>query len=141
MIKIKLFEDFDWESYKNDRKDWFVTYGLGGGMNTEHYEVLEDMSKEDAEKIAWELTVEDYEMYAGMHGLRSWSDIEEELREEYDEEPSEDEVQEAYNEDIESWARYSVKPLNPNDKEQIENLEEEGVILSPRIKKLIYDIW
>lgn len=36
------------------------------------------------------------------------------------------------------WARYSVVPLDPNNKSQVEHLEEEGVRLSPRIKKLIY---
>lgn len=92
MKNIALFEEFDWESYRNDIKDWFVQYGLGGGMNTKHYDVLEQMSEERAEEIAWELTVEDYEKYAGMHGLQSWSEVEEELREEYDEEPSEDDV-------------------------------------------------
>lgn len=36
-MKIKLFEDFN----EDEMKDWFVYYGLGGGINTKNYDVLE----------------------------------------------------------------------------------------------------
>ena len=137
-MKIKLFEEFDYNAYNHDIKDWFVVYGLGGGMNTKHYEIVEQATQKEVEQIAWDLVVEHYQSYAGLHGLKNWSEVEEELREEYpNEEFDDDSIQEAYNEEIERWAIYYAEELDSNNKEQIDNIKEEGLRLSPRIKKIL----
>jgi hypothetical protein len=87
-----------------------VHYSCGCGENEEYIEASSD---ENATEIAYELAVEEYMMYEGLHGIQSREDIAEEMfgypdgDEECDldtlTDEQLDEVEEAYQREIE-WA-------------------------------------
>ena len=52
-----------------------ITYSCGCGENEEYYEFN---SQAEADNAAYQLAVEDYESYEGLHGIRSMSEIAEE---------------------------------------------------------------
>lgn len=77
--------------------------GLGGGFGgAVKIGVFEFDSIEEAEHFAWEQACQEYESYAGLHGLRDITQIIEE--EDCDEEIAE----EYYNEEREGWIDYYV---------------------------------
>lgn len=87
---------------------FIVGSGLGGGFGGQKkFEVIEANSLEDAEKWAWENACDEYESYAGMYGLRDLSQIMKE-----DEIENEDEANEVYEEERESWLCYSAIPYS-----------------------------
>ena len=49
-----------------------IGYGCGCGDN-EDYITVKD--QKEADSIAWEYAVEEYEMFEGLHGIRGMSDI------------------------------------------------------------------
>ena len=56
-----------------------IRHGLGGGFGgSGDWEYIEANDYDDAMQQAWQAACEDYEMYEGMYGLQSWTDIEEE---------------------------------------------------------------
>ena len=80
--------------------------GLGGGFGGATYKfTTEANSLEEAEDIAYQEAVEEYEEYEGLHGLKTWIDCAEELGVDIEEEDSED-VDDLYNSEIESWIDY-----------------------------------
>lgn len=85
-----------------------LTYGLGGGMNTIESHVEDFNTQEQADEQAYQLAVDDYESYAGMHGLM---DYDEALAEA---EGDEDDAQDIYNESREGWLEYHAE-LVPDD--------------------------
>lgn len=82
-----------------------IGYGLSGGFGgINSYEIHEVHSKEKADKLAWELAIENYESYVGMYGLRTQEEImEEELMEE-------DDAHQQFCEEREDWIEYCVYP-------------------------------
>ncbi len=55
---------------------YIIGYGLGGGFGGAiNFEVIQVDNQEQADNFAWENACEEYESYAGMHGLRSVEDI------------------------------------------------------------------
>lgn len=79
--------------------------GLAGGFGGATLRCVENFDTvEEAEDFAYECACEEYDSMAGLHGLRSLQDIMEE------EGATEDEAEEYYNEDRESWLDYYVKP-------------------------------
>lgn len=57
-------------------KQYKIFAGLGGGFGgAQECDILEFASIEAAEEYAYEVACETYDMYAGMHGLRSVDDI------------------------------------------------------------------
>lgn len=77
--------------------------GLGGGFGgADKVDVLEFENIEDAERYAWERACQEYESYAGLHGLR---DIEQIMEEE---DCDEEIAQEYYNEERKGWIDYYV---------------------------------
>jgi hypothetical protein len=87
---------------------WFISYGLGGGFGgANNFKVIDAENDEEASKYAWEMACQDYENYAGYHGLRNVDEIMEE--DEVDEEAAE----EVYIEERESWLDYSAEPYDP----------------------------
>lgn len=98
--------------------------GLGGGFGGAHYQgTFEYKSKEEAEQDAYEQAVEEYQSYEGYHGIMAWEDCERELMEfYYPEIPTEDDIDNYYTEEIESWIDYSVEQV-PDDTPEWEILE------------------
>jgi hypothetical protein len=99
MKHIKLFEELD-----TDLKKWKVYAGLGGGFGGANYIKTVSGSRDSAEKEAYQAAVEEYESYEGLHGLRTIDQIEEEDGVSYEE------ASQTYNDEMESWLDYYVKP-------------------------------
>ena len=67
--KFKMFEGNN--IYLSGNGDWVLFAGLSGGFGGAIPLRLEkDISKDDAEKLAYQLAIEEYENYEGMYGLR-----------------------------------------------------------------------
>lgn len=84
-------------------------------------QVGEFASIEDATLMAYDLAIEEYECYKGLHGITSYGDIEEDP-ECWGLEPdaSEDEIWEAYKEERESWLNYWAEEIK--DLDELEEL-------------------
>ena len=52
-----------------------ITYGCGCGENEEYMELN---SQEEADNTAYQLAIDDYESFEGLHGIRSMAEIAEE---------------------------------------------------------------
>lgn len=86
---------------------YIIGWGLSGGFGgIRNYEVIRDSSIEEAEKEAYQRSLEEYERYSGYHGLRSIDDIMEE------DNVSSEEAEEIYNEEREGWLDYIAKPYS-----------------------------
>lgn len=95
--------------------------GLGGGFGGATYQGTGDFSSRDsAEEMAYQYAIEEYEMYEGSHGIRSWADIADEECLDYEED--EYEINEMYEDERESWMEYYVRLTEEDD------LEDEKII-------------
>ena len=80
--------------------------GLGGGFGGATFQVTEEHIDEDsATEAAYEIAVEIYRSYEGMHGILCWEECKEILEEEWDEVTDED-VNDYYREEVEGWIEY-----------------------------------
>lgn len=110
-------------------KQFWAFGGMGGGFGGPHFlGTIEGKSIDDPEvqSDAYQLVVDEYESYAGLHGIQSWDDVKADLEasaEEGDEITDED-VQDAYNGEISSWTSYwvipAVKGEDPEDEKWLE---------------------
>ena len=97
--------------------------GMGGGFGGPEYHMTGEYPNRDAAmKDAFDLAVEEYESYAGLHGILSWDDVYQELVDEgyidtIDDEETERMVDDAYQEAIESWITYNAIEVKPGEKE------------------------
>jgi hypothetical protein len=89
-----------------------IYYGLGGGFGGEKFSHIEECkTRAEAEDIAYELAVEEYESYGGHHGLVS----EDEIRENPEEfgldleEATIEDYWNTYMEEVNSWISYHVE--------------------------------
>ena len=90
--------------------------GLGGSLGGATYRGTGDFSsRESAEEIAYQYAVEEYEMYEGSQGIRSWEDIADEEGLDYEED--EYEINEMYEDEKESWMEYYVRLTEKDDLE------------------------
>ncbi|QWU14275.1 hypothetical protein SAMN04487895_101572 [Paenibacillus sophorae] len=88
-----------------------IYYGLGGGFGGAKYGSTEDFdSQDEAMDYAYERAVEEYEKCAGLYGLRTYKEVIEELKN-LDEELDEDDVEQAYNQEMERWLSYKVEKI------------------------------
>lgn len=78
--------------------------GFGGCKNQE-WEVIEAENEEAACDQAYQLAVDEYERYEGLHGLQTIDDIMEEYV------CDEQEAEEIYIEERESWLDYEVEEV------------------------------
>lgn len=112
-------------------KTFWIFGGMGGGFGGPHYlGETEATSIDDKflEEDALQLITEEYESYAGLHGILSWDDVYEAMCEEYrsagEPLPTDSEVQEAYEAEIASWASWwameAVPGENPEDPKWID---------------------
>ena len=87
---------------------YIIGYGLSGGFGgARNFEVIQVDNQEEAYKWAWESACEEYENYAGMHGLRDVSQIMEE-----DEIEDEEDAIQVYEQERENWLDYSAQPYS-----------------------------
>jgi hypothetical protein len=87
---------------------FIIGYGLAGGFGGErNFEVIQVDTQEQAEGWAYEVCCEEYERYAGSNGLREIGEIMEEENIE-----DEDEAQQVFEEERESWLAYSAQPYS-----------------------------
>ena len=105
---------------------WFKIYaGLGGGLGGPTYHgTYEYSSAEEALKDAYRLAEKEYQSYEGSHGILSYEDCEQDLRDsgfiddDLTDAEIEDIIADHYLETIESWISYEVKEATgPNDKD------------------------
>jgi hypothetical protein len=95
---------------------WFKIYG---GVHDTYHGIYEYDNEEDALEDAYQLAIENYESYEGLHGIPSWNDCKEDLIEAYGEDEITDEdVDLHYIEARESWITYHVKEVSGPDAEE-----------------------
>jgi hypothetical protein len=95
---------------------YIIGWGLSGGFGGIHnYEVIEASSLEEAEKDAYQRSLDEYENYSGYHGLRSIEDIMEEDGVE------EEEAEEIYNEEREGWLEYVAEPYSKEYEKKVKD--------------------
>ena len=106
--------------------------GLGGGFGGASYAgTYMYHNRDEAEMGAYELAVEEYESYGGMHGLYNWDECYEECKEEgyITDDMSEGDanaiVDEYYRDCMEQWLDYYVKPATALDDDDEEEDESE----------------
>ena len=100
---------------------WFKIYaGLGGGFGGANYiDTCEFDNEGQALEAAYQAAIEIYQSYEGEYGLLNWNDCYDNLAESYGYEPTEEEVNDYYGEEIESWISYYIDPATgPDDKEE-----------------------
>ena len=100
--------------------NWYRLYisSVGGGTVCEG--PLEFSSKDIATQAAYDMAVEDYESFEGLHGIPDVGDIMED-KEGYNlsEDASEDECWEVQYEQRESWLNYwAEEALGPDDQDE-----------------------
>ena len=113
-------------------KCYKIYAGLGGGFGGASYvstELFPD--RRAAEQYAYEVAVEEYDSYGGMHGLYDWDQCREECIEEgyVTEDMSEGDanaiIDEYYRDCMEQWLDYYVKPATALDDDDEEEDESE----------------
>lgn len=102
--------------------------GLGGGFGGATYQGTYEFKDEDAAYTeAAHMAIDEYMSYEGLHGIMSWEDCRNDLIDSYSGEqddenpylPTDDEVDEHYQDEIASWIEYWVKPASgPEDQEE-----------------------
>lgn len=88
--------------------------GLGGGFGGATYQGTGEFNDEDsAAQYAYEIALEEYQSYEGFHGILDWYDVAE--QEELDPEEDGEAIDEAYQEEIESWIEYYAVPFDEDE--------------------------
>jgi len=108
-------------------------YNIYIGLTSSEYRgTYECENLDEAIDYAYDLAREEYEDYAGLHGIPSWEELEEEVRTDYADEIESGEYDEAWieslteeywNDAIESWISYSAVPTDTDD------IDEEDIYL------------
>ena len=87
--------------------------GLGSGFGgPSEVDVREFEDYDEAMEYAREQAVEEYQSYEGFHGVFDRDDVRQDLRLSFGEEPSDDDVEMHYWEEVESWITYDVEEVN-----------------------------
>lgn len=114
-------------------KQYNIYSGLGGSFGGAKYQYTDLYeTQEEAEDDAFQAACENYDQYAGVHGLPSWKDAVEAYcidrgidPEDFDEDDDEalQEVEEYYDGARESWLCYRVVPADED------NIDQKDLIL------------
>lgn len=97
---------------------WYKLYaGLGGGFGGATYECTAEFDNEDeALNAAYDLAFDEYASYEGYHGILSWDDCLEEYEETWGMNHTDSDIDDYYNEQVESWIEYYVvEATGPDD--------------------------
>lgn len=114
-----------------------IKAGIGGGFNSYEFEVIEGTMRE-AEILAEEIATQVYESYEGCHGIRGYSEIEEEVcaaieeeGEKLSDEEVNNQVEYEYQEEKNRWIDYEVKEIHAHEVRDILKayFENEGVLI------------
>ena len=100
---------------------WFKIYaGMGGSFGGAQYHgTYEYADIDEALDEAYHVAEAEYQSYEGHHGIMSWQDCYEDLRDSFGEEPDEADVDMHYREEIEGWIScYALPATGPNDKDE-----------------------
>lgn len=102
---------------------WYKLYAGLTFDNGRYQETAEFNSEEEALEAARDCAIEEYQSYEGYHGILSPQDCREDLAKSFYNGDinavPDDEVEEHYLEEIESWIYYDVKPATgPDDVEE-----------------------
>jgi len=98
-----------------EQQVWWVRYGLGGGFGGagDWVPMGDECDEDEAWAAAHEMALQEYDSYAGSHGLRMHSDIMEE------DGVDEDEADVIYSEEADSWLDYAARAFpvgfDPNE--------------------------
>ena len=108
-------------------KEYNIYSGLGGSFGgAEYYSTILARSLDEALSYAYECARADYDMYEGNKGIKSWFDIAFEMGFNPDEgdlsDEEQEEVSDAYNEEVESWIEYDAIPTSED------NIPEEDIV-------------
>ena len=102
------------------KKEFNIYAGLGGGFGGAEYcstILAEDI--DEASNYAYECARNEYELYEGNKGIKSWDDVALDLGfdpEERDMTAEEEEkVSEVYNEEVENWIEYQAILTSEDD--------------------------
>jgi len=94
----------EYQLVKEQEKKWYAIYA--GSINGAELKDVVFCTEEEANVIAHEYACEDYDTYAGLHGLRDIYQIMEE-----DEIEDEDDAWSVYVEERESWLDYNIRDI------------------------------
>ena len=94
----------------------------GCSINAEYYPVMGKLK--EVENWAWLTAVEEFDSYAGLHGLMDFNDFCNDMG--YDIDFDEDKAQEDFCEYRENELIYSVKPFDETNEEHLDCLEWNG---------------
>ena len=106
---------------------WFKIFaGMGGSFGGAQYHgTFEFENMDEAHQEAYRLAEEEYQSYEGCHGILSYEDCEEDLRDSgfIDEDMTDDEIDDMvyfhYLEKVESWISYYALPATgPDDQDE-----------------------
>ena len=106
-------------SIQNLRMKYNIYAGLSGGFGGASYQYTTDCDNQDeAEDLAYQQAVEEYESYEGLHGIRGWEEIAEDYCEENNiarEDINEETIDAIYSEEVESWIDYYAVLTDEDD--------------------------
>lgn len=96
--------------------------GMGGSFGGAVFQLFEEFnSLEEAQECAYQLALEQYQSYEGLHGILSWEDCRQDLLDSYPDMKIDDEDVDAhYQEELESWIEYYVLPFELTPPEDLE---------------------
>lgn len=94
----------------------------GCSINAEYYPVIGELK--EVENWAWLTAVEDFDSYAGLHGLMDFNDFCNDMG--YDIDFDEDKAWEDFCDYREDELIYSVKPFDETNEEHLDCLEWNG---------------
>ena len=113
-----------------------IYYGLYGGFGGARFCGVYDCADEhEAEEIAREEAMQEYESYGGYHGLYTWDSMRQEIADtEYDgdiEQVDPEDVDIAMTEEVEGWLSYRIVPVGddfPDDwtEEDDDNYDDDA---------------
>ena len=100
---------------------FYISFGCGCGTNEL---IVEAKSFNAAQDYAYDAAIEDYDSFAGLHGIPSLEDV---CEDEGIEDTNSREAEEAYREQREMWIDYFVAPFDENNIDHQSCLEENEI--------------
>lgn len=96
--------------------------GLGGGFGGAKLQTIDDFnSYEEAEELAYQMALEEYKQYEGLHGILNWFECRGDLLDSFpDIEIDDEDVDMRYQEEVESWIDYYILPADLIPPEDLE---------------------
>jgi hypothetical protein len=117
------FDELNESEGNSNEENFYVIYaGLGGGFGGASLDGIEYCTKDKAEESAVEAANETYSSYEGSHGIRTIEEIMEE------DEVDEEEAEQIYSDERESWLDYRVELYDPEKFEDKEGYSPQELL-------------